>query len=687
MVKKGMVMAATLGVLATTAISTAPDATNPVSVTTDYSGISVQELYRPVLNERIPESPQQRGDKSWRWWTEQLKRIKYGWTAPNGHYLCGFHYWYLNFVKIPRQDKDTNTITGWDAPYYRDNDDEIFSQLWRNRYINLPNGSHKNAVNHVEAKARTIGWTQIEFLGVDMYLFIFQAGRERYIGRGYPDEDNLPAERNWFRKLYEQLPAFLKTWGGKNLEVLYNNDDQFTVGWKVDGRPVVHNSLWYVNVSDEKKAGRFKGQRLTKITAVEAGKWVGDSLDNFYVENKDCLEGGDTKWGMMVIGGTSNAIINKSTNYKRMFFDPASINATTHFTPKTKALLGYIDLHTGRSKVEEAYQFVMMLRRQVEGNAALYQKMIIENPLTPLEAFTPNLSFAYDQAKINEQIAYVQQHGLDKLWIRGKLEYDRDGNGQRMESRVVFKEEKDGPWLINRAGLPQKGFRNLHIAGIDDTYLNKQEGQKLRARDSRNCMIIYRQPTLELTNCDMPVAVYWDKATDMYETYNEFLKGMKLYDVQQALYEFNQWGFVNWLRDKAESNRLWWINERTPGIQVKGKMKSELTSYGYEYLAEDRHLNITCMPILESLLVWGNGENNDYGSAFHLVLGLLHFTKDWVVEREDPLPDSFNEYHNQRRSEDFIRAGQLASDYREAMPRQSEDYIRIGAARHRQQYI
>ncbi|RYC70662.1 hypothetical protein [Spirosoma sordidisoli] len=655
-VKKALVAATALAVSASTLHTPVPvqtlDAGTP-SPEISHLHESVQILYRPVLQQRIPDAPKTRGDKSWAWWKEQLTRIKKGWTEPvTGKYICGYHYWYLNFVKIPRQDNQTKEITGWDAPFYRDNDDEIMSMMWRNRYRDLAGGASINAKNSVFAKPRTIGYTQMEFLGVDSYHFIFMAGRERYIGRGYPTEKPKLAERGWFKTLYtEHIHPFFKTWNGRALEVVVENQDDFAVGY-FTGRSsyIVHNWIQYRLVPNEASAGVFKSMRLTKLTAVEAGLWTGDSLDNFYVENKDCLEGGDLKWGMMVIGGTSNAVINKSSNYKTIFFNPEAYKAKSHFTPKTKALLGFIDERTGRSRVDDALAHIMALRKQSEGSGEKYAKELVENPLTPQEAFEPSASFAYDQLKIKSQIGYVTSHGFDQLWMSGKIEYIRGSDNKKVEfipDAPGTPEKLRGPWRINQAGLPNHKIPNLHVGAIDDVYKKAKPGQKLKKRDSRNCMIIYRQPTLLLgDNNDMPVALYYDKLPDMQATYHEFYKGMLLYDVQQTIYEYNTDAFPDWLRDRNQSHRLWWINDHTPGIEVKGGVKTELTALGYQYLASNRHHHITLVPLLESLLLWGSGENDDIGSAFHCLLYLLHATKDrsFTEQESEQLLAGYSEY-------------------------------------------
>lgn len=681
--KKALVVAAALTTLAATTGLAAPDSTTaPIERRADSPG-SVQLLYRPVLQERIPDAPKQRGDKAWKWWVEQLTRIKKGWTEPTtGKYICGYHYWYLNFVKIPRQDKETNAITGWDAPFYRDNDDEIMSTMWRNRERVLPNGVVVNARNSVFAKPRTIGYTQMEFLGVDSYHFIFKAGRERYIGRGYPVEKYKKIERNWLKTLYaEHIPAFLKTWGGKELEIITDNEDDFTVGFKSGKTDIVHNWIQYRIIPDEGKAGVFKSMRATKLTAVEAGLWPGDSLDNFFVENQDCLRGGDNQWGMMVIGGTSNAIINKSSNYKQIYFAAESdYNAASHFTPKTKGLLGFIDLYTGKSQIDDALRWILSERKKAEGSSEKSQKEKVENPLTPQEAFEPSMSFAYDQAKLMAQIGYVKSHNLEDHWFTGRIEYQRGSDNKAVEfipDPDGCPADKKGPWLLNRAGMPNHSIPNLHVAGIDDTFKPLKPGQKLAKRDSRNCMIIYRQPTVLLgDNSDMPVALYYEKSLDMEITWNEFYKGMLLYDVHQTMYEYNHMDFVRWLRDRQESGRLWWINDHTPGLEIKGRVKVELTGLGYQYIGADRQHNITLMPLLDSLLLWGSGQNDDIGSAFHCLLYLLHATKDRVLE-ENYGHHRQGQTYRQQNTEDFIRLG-VASETSTRTVVDTSDFIRLG---------
>ena len=594
-------------------------------------GVSVQELYRPVASmPRLPDIPLQRGDKAWLWWKEQIKRCRNGWWAPDGHYLNGYQYFYLNFMQIPVQDEKT-LIAAWNKPWYRDNDETIFGYLWRNTAKVLPNGKAIYAKNHVEAKCRSIGWTQITLLGVAMWTFIFRP--DRAIGMGYSDDEVIGIERLWFQESWAKLHPMFRTWKGQLLEPLYNNKDTFTVGYKDKENPKIikeHNNVQFKIIAD--KAGVFKGQRLNLIIAIEAGKWKGDSLKNFYNENLDCLEMGVQKWGMFLIGGTSNAIINKSTNYKDIYFGHQAYNATRHFTPKTMVLSGFFSLHTGISDQRGAMKHILVTRKSKEADPQSYQQYLIENPLTDTEAFTPNESFAYDAARINAQIGFLHANGFDKMWRRGRIDYDRDYTNNRKTGKLKFYEDPNGHWLINLEGVPNPRFKNLHIAAVDDTYKGADE-MKLRARDSRNCMVIYRQPTSHNIKSDMPVAVFLHQTAEMDDIYEEFLKGLKYYDVMQCLYEYNHDGFVKYLRQAGELRRLYYIDDK-PGLSVKGKVKTELTYLGNMFFRDGRFQNITSVDILNALSVWGTKENTDVGSAFHLILYLLDATKDRIVTQK-----------------------------------------------------
>ncbi|RYG94160.1 MAG: hypothetical protein EON58_16880, partial [Alphaproteobacteria bacterium] len=88
--------------------------------------------YRPVVQlARLPEVPEE-GDvdsPAALWWTEQHKRCRKGWTAPDGVWFNPIYYWYLNFCTIEYVDPITKREL-IEPPLYIDSDHEIFNAIW-----------------------------------------------------------------------------------------------------------------------------------------------------------------------------------------------------------------------------------------------------------------------------------------------------------------------------------------------------------------------------------------------------------------------------------------------------------------------------------------------------------------------------------------------------------------------------
>lgn len=603
----------------------------------EFNHISVQDIYRPVLKMKIPPVPNKNeNDPAYQWWKEQLHRCVNGWVAPDGRYLNGYLYFYLNFCIIPIRIEGTSRFK-WETPFYRDNDQIILDQIWLNTYRTLPNGKEIYAKNHIQAKPRGIAWTTFTLLGVALWTFVFRNDAE--VGLAYPNNDVMDTEREWFINAWTELHPMFKRWVGKDLEIVINNKDSFGVGYSVGKKNnKVINKVRFNVIGQETNAGVYKGKRLNLMIAAEAGLWAGDSLKNYVSENEPSIKLGDEQWGMCLIGGTSNMIINKSTAYREMFIGHKAFNATALFTPKTMVLRGHIDYRTGISDQESAMAQIMAHRESKIDDAGAYHQELVENPIKWEEAFmVSDGDTAYNGSVINQQLTKIRLEGLDKYWIRGKIEYVKDRyNNNKKEVRFIhdrpdIPEEDKGDWYINLEGQPNKMYKNLHIAGIDDRYKSRNPDKKSKKSDSKNAMVIWRRSTTYPVKSDMPCAIYFGDKHDMTVTYEEFWKGILLYDVEKTLYENNSEGFIMYLRDyKKELHRLYYHNGEW-GMKVStAEVKAELTYLGTQFLAHNREKNITHPWILEAMNDWGH-KNTDIGSAFHLVLKLMELTEETFI--------------------------------------------------------
>lgn len=607
----------------------------------DCSGISVQELYRPVRSELVPKGLPLLGSKEYTWWQEQIYRCLHGWIAPDGRYINGYHYFFCNFVNTRIWDRKARKFD-WIAPLWRDNDSEVLDIIWNNRPRMNPDGTSFPGRNHVEAKARGIAWTTYTLMGVALWHFIFTP--DAPIGNAYANDDVINKEKQWFQKAWRLLHPVFRSWEGEMLDVVASNKEEFIVGRKLsDKENDVHNTCFFHVIGTDTGAGVYKGERMRLMIAVEAGQWKRKILKSYISENEPSAGLGTESWGMFLVGGTANSIINSSTAYRDLYEQPHTWNATSHFSSKAKVMLGFFDEFTGKSDEKGATEHFMRIRKSKEGDPEMYQQELVENPLTAREAFRPSMRSTYNNAIIAEQIQMIEDQNLDAYWKRCRLVWEVDVHKKRT-GNVLYEPHEKGEWLINMEGLPNRRYGNLHIAGIDDRYKTREEDATVKKDHSRNAMVVYRQPTMYPIKSDMPVGVFLGENPDMDVAYDEFYKGMIFWDIKQTMYEHNADTFPQYLRNKGEQNRLYYIGDKkVPGIKVDAKVKTELTFLGSQYFKEGRHLRNTSIEILESMTIWGGKINTDIGSAFHLVLLLLELTKNHEVteKKEEETKSTF----------------------------------------------
>lgn len=607
-----------------------------------HSEGSVQRMYRPVVYmKKIPDiPPNDKNNKGYQWWAEQLYRCQHGWTAPNGKYINPYLYFFMNFVKIRPLTQETIGKSEVISPYYRDNDDDITSIIWNNTRKETPLGV-TNAMNHVEAKPRGIAWTTLSLFGVGLWTFIFRS--DWPIGSAYPLDKYRNKERLSFIQAWGDLHPIFRRWKGRNLEILNNSEEEFRIGWKISGKQVhSHNiALWHVVSSD--KAGIYRGDRMNLMMAVEAGLWEGNSLKNYVTENEPCIMLGTDAWGMTLVGGTSDMINNASTAYRDIFESNEAYRASRHFTPVTKVLYGCINYYTGQSEVEKAYKIIMDRRAMYEGDADRYARELVENPIRWEEAFVPNIQFAYNARAINEQLQFIRFNQLDQLWVKGELYYAEDING-KPTTEVRFRANEDGMWMINMECQPNFKYEGLDVAGIDDTFKGLDPRIRRKKDASQNAMVIYRRRCETFPGkTDLPAAIFFGHSPEMGVIYEEFLKGIRFYNIKYTLYEYHHDAFVNFLNLEGEGSRLYYVDGK-PGVAPDKSMKAEQTLLGSKYFREGRYRKNTSTQIMEALNVWGSKENTDIGSAIHLIFQILEFVKDQPVELSEKVYERNSSY-------------------------------------------
>lgn len=595
----------------------------------------VNKLYRPVrLMKELPGIPTKAvTSEEYVFWKTWFDRMLHGWIAPDGRYLTGVEVFKLNFVESKLRDQDNPTIFTWLQPEFRDNDHDIHSILWNNRMRVLPNGGIKNARNHIEAKARGVGWT-ISNMAECQYDFVIHLNGDG-IARAYPDEESVEKERTEFQEMWSRLHPIFRSLcrrGEKTvteLEVLYSNKaGDFAIGFdsKAKIKETVRSCSFDV-ITTEKKAGIYKGDRKLSIEVVEAGKWKNGVLISFFEKNERCILSGDTQWGYYKIGGTSDKISSNDTDYKKMIESADKFNATLHLSNAGVCQLGFINRKTGESNYYETIKSALKKRKEKEGDPERLQAEISENPIFLSELLSPKVSYAYNKTLIIEQEKHIIENRLDYDWARGRIEYEIDLSSGNKTGRLEFVEDNEGRWLMNIHAQPLPfDHDNIDIAAIDDRNTSYQDGVRRQEKDSKNAMIIWRR-SIEggQVRSNIPAMVYFSDEPDLLLEYQEFIKGIKLYDVKQVINEKNNLAFYNEMRSINLGHRVMEFNG-SPGLKVTLPIKNEMTRLGLSYWQLGYYKNLTSRIILDSFKIWGSGDNTDIGSAIHLIF----YLDDWM---------------------------------------------------------
>ncbi len=587
---------------------------------------SVQVKYRPVLQAPIPDLPNPARadyDECRDWWEEQYRRCTEGWTI-DGVFINPIYYFYLNFVKVFVVDELNEGKEHWINPYFRDGDKEYFDAVWFNRsYVHK--GKLMSAKNLIVAKGRRKGWTTSELFGITMWHFLFKQGRN--ISRAYAVDDVSKKERALFTKCYAEIHPFWKVnEDDEDIDILVDNEgtlSQCTYTLNEKGSKIkksVVNSIFFWTVSPT--ATGVRGDYLGLVVVVEAG--THKYLSSLYAAAEEALTLGVWKIGPMLIGGTSDAINNLTTDYGDMFWSPEVFKASRIFTPAWKCFLGCFDYFNGKSKRIEALDFILKERQAFKdgGNYKEYRKKLQEHPISPEEAFIPQGESEYDDASIDNQMMLLLRANMNKTWLRGKLVWERDAY-KKKTGKVIFEECPDGLWMVQEQyGVPILDVKNLYVAGIDDVYKDKAPNSK-----SKNAMIIYMKDSLHVeAECDMPVAFYVGRHSSRTKDYEEFHKGTIFYDCM-VMYEHNESaGYIGYCKQKEITHKFIY-HKGEIGVRLSEEVKADLTILGLQWFEEGRFQRVLHTELIKCFKFWNSGINSDLCSAMHLVFFALEKTK------------------------------------------------------------
>lgn len=578
--------------------------------------INLQELYRPVLSLiEIPEIPQQdtmslsEYISCKQWWDEQLRRCLQGWIAPNGVYINPKLYFYLNFVKIPVLDHNGNVLEKTN-PLYLKNDNDTIDKI----HFGEAN-KYKNADDFIIAKARRKHWTFNTHCCILLWDFIFDHNSN--CGIGYPDEDYMDMGRLYFLEAYDSVHPYFKC------EKLYPNNAN-EIGYasiRFGGKAVAHNIMYFYPIG--KRPGKFRGKALKRLLIDEAGVYL--NLLDCVNAGADCVRLGAKKFGQILIGGTSDMITNKSTDYKDIYQKSSEYGFKKIFIPAYEMMEGYIDYETGLSDTESALNDLLKRRenKRNSGSLKFYESEIQENPITEDECFIATGKSLFDVDAINKQMIVNGQNNREKDIITGYFEWIYDAFG-RNTGRVEFKEDAFGKVRLHLPSLPSKDNAGLFIASIDDYYKDQSTWS-----DSKGCCIVYTEPSHRPVLCDSVAAVYLERPNTRTDFLNNCLMMCIFFGVGygKLLLENNDNVAEKHFTDAGYGYMLRWVGKDV-GIRLSETIKNGAIKLGEEFIETGRLKNIYFNDVLDGIKKIRRGAdkkalNTDIGSSMLLIWMLM----------------------------------------------------------------
>ncbi len=633
---------------------------------------SVQVIYRPVLaaysvdgkgvrldRNRLPKFPPEdeiltQSTEEGKFWHEQLYRCKYGWTAPDGVWINPVYYFYLNFVTIPIKK---GVMAG---PEYSDSDHEVFDWIFV-----LMDTTGKQAEDGIITKGRRKHWSFNTHAG--FFLYYFCMGTRGDLGIAYDVAKTREQGQRLFERAYNLLPsafqhaALDRSKDGEITAADVREDFDYVSG-KVSTTLIPKNTIVFRET--DKTPDAFRGMNLGLALIDEAGKYK--KLKKVINATIDCLREGTNKHGTLLIGGTSDAIDNKSKDYEKQW----KIAAITRgwgrwFIPAWKIAPPHWDGFTGRSMRELAEPAYLKERQEKlkTGDTIGYYFAIQENPLLSSECFHSATLSNYPAHKLYDQALRIQAAASADIPIRGRFEFQKNISGEQIGAYFVADPEEcaePGDWLLHPVALDQKlnnAMKGLHVAGVDDVYKDPDE---IVDSDSLCAITVYRRFVIkEGVRSNMFVASYL--ARPPRNLFVREIHKMQLYFRARVMIENNDVFLKGYMMQKGLQDDMIWVNQQM-GIRNSAESISH-----QEFLAQtwidDHGLDDVWFPdILQGFKVWRT-QNTDTGSAAHLTLAGLEAVRELPIK--DEATDTTKFIGNVMGGVTLTRPGQPMADYRQ----------------------
>ena len=617
------------------------------------------------------------------YWDQQVEYCLKGYTAPDGDYITGYHYFYLNFcpiVRIVNRVEDGKNVMDSDLtfPDFYDYDYFYFTGVQEAE----TQGKHIALI-----KSRRKGYS---YKGGSMACrnYYLIPGAKTYI---YASSKQYLTEDGILTKAWEYMDFIDKytAWGKKRQvsstsmrrRASYIVTDEFgnkrEEGYKSE----------IIGVSLKDNPHALRGKRAKLILFEEGGTF--SELGAAWQIARPSVEQDGKTFGLMVVWGTGGDEGSAFETLKDMFYNPSGYNCLGFEniwdeSPSDKLCGFFVPQYTnldtrdehgnrlfmdeyGNTILKPSLQFILDERKKVVDSATsttAVDRYIAERPVTPLEAMMefngnifPKKDLMHHLAMIrtNKKLQNHKQVG-DLNWVNGIPVWTPKKHGDVVKFPLKKDDDPTGAIVIWEHPVKDAPF-GLYVAGCDP-YDHDKSGT-----NSLGSTFIYKRFQSFEQYYDIIVAEYTGRPATAEEYYENVRKLLTYYNAR-LLYENERKGLFPYFTSKHSDYLLAdqpsiisdivgkSTVQRKKGIHMSVAIKDWGEGLIKEWLTtesspgEKNLTKILSEPLLEELINYNDKGNFDRVMAFMMVMIYLqelhnvHVKEKKKIERNNRLFDT-----------------------------------------------
>lgn len=598
-------------------------------------------------------------------WDEETKRCKNGYRSPDGDWISGYNYFYLNYCPIDltvykkmfnkNGDLVNRKIRKTEFPSFYDYDYYFYSAVEEAE-------EQKKHLCVLKSRRKGYSYKCGSMMCRNFYFFEGSKSYAYASDTQYLDKDGIITKSwSYMDHIDKHTP-----WGKKrdvidrNLHKRASFQMRDALGNKIE----VGYKSEIMGVSIGKDPDKVRGKAGKLILFEEAGKMP--ELEAAWDIARPSVETDGEAFGLMIAFGTGGADDADFGTLKDMFYNPDSYNCIKFeniwddgnpdkrcgfFVPEyanmdirdddDNRLLMDDD---GNTLFKQALEYVLSQREPIISNAtssSQVDRYVAEHCLTPMEACLELSGNIFPKKELQMHLSFIRTHAKvqnhkqvgDLIWTNdGDLEWRIKPHGDITTYKLNKDASKEGSIVIWEHPAQDAPF-GLYIAATDPY------DHDASTTDSLGSIFIFKRIQSIEEYYDLPVAEYTGRPNSGADEFYEQCRKLTTYYNARLLYENQNKGLFPYFKNKycdyllADQPDV--INDiianskvqRVKGIHMNEQIKDWGESLIRDWLCEEyapgkKNLTkILSEPLLEELIAFNRKRGNyDRVMAFMLVM-------------------------------------------------------------------